>query len=49
MDRIEPTSGNHAMAYFVKLKFAVKTTIDGHIVSITAETAKKAFAEAIGW
>jgi hypothetical protein len=29
------------------LFFSVKATIDGHIVSIPAETAKEAFAEAI--
>jgi hypothetical protein len=33
----------------VKMPFAVKATIDGHIVSIPADTAKEAFAKAIDW
>jgi hypothetical protein len=31
------------------MPFAVTATIDGHIVSIPAETAKEAFAKAIDW
>ena len=31
------------------MPFAVTATIDGHIVSIPADTAKEAFAKAIDW
>ena len=31
------------------MPFAVTATIDGHIVSISADTAKEAFAKAIDW